>query len=40
MMARTAAYTGHEVSWEDTLKSTEVWDPKLDFENILKNQPK
>jgi predicted dehydrogenase len=40
MMARTAAYTGHEVSWEDTLKSTEVWDPKLDFGKILKNQPK
>jgi myo-inositol 2-dehydrogenase / D-chiro-inositol 1-dehydrogenase len=40
MMARTAAYTGHEVSWEETLKSTEVWDPHLDLEKILKNQAK
>src|SRR5215813_2788431 len=37
MMARTAAYTGREVAWEDTLKSTEVWDPKLDLEKIVKN---
>jgi len=40
MMARTAAYTGRELSWEDTLKSTEVWDPKLDLEKIVKNQAK
>jgi len=40
MMARTAAYTGREVSWEDTLKSSEVWDPKLDLEKIVKNQAK
>jgi len=38
MLARTAAYTGREVSWEDTLKSTEVWDPHLDLEKIVKNQ--
>jgi predicted dehydrogenase len=40
MMARTAAYTGHEVSWDDTLKSTEIWEPHLDLEKIVKNQAK
>jgi myo-inositol 2-dehydrogenase/D-chiro-inositol 1-dehydrogenase len=30
IMARTAAYLGREVSWEETLKSTESWDAKLD----------
>jgi hypothetical protein len=39
-MARTAAYTGHEVTWEDTLKSTEIWDARLDLKKILANQPK
>jgi len=40
IMARTAAYTGHEVTWEDTLKSTEIWDARLDLKKILANQPK
>ena len=40
VMARTAAYTGREVSWDDTLKSTEVWDPGLDLEKVVKNQAK
>src|SRR5579863_285647 len=40
MMARTAAYTGHEVSWDELLKSTEVWDPHLDLNKIVANQPK
>src|SRR5436189_2029852 len=31
MMARSAAYTGREVSWEELLKSKEVLDPKLDL---------
>jgi predicted dehydrogenase len=31
MMARTAAYTGREVSWDETLKSTEVWDSQIDL---------
>jgi len=31
IMARTAAYTGREVTWEETLKSTEVWDAKIDL---------
>src|SRR5215467_13629778 len=34
MMARTAAYTGREVSWEETLKSKEVWDAKLDLRKL------
>jgi myo-inositol 2-dehydrogenase / D-chiro-inositol 1-dehydrogenase len=34
MMARTAAYKGHEVTWDDTLKSTEVWDPKIDLSKL------
>src|SRR6478752_4488513 len=31
IMARTAAYTGREVTWEEVLKSKEVWDPKIDL---------
>jgi myo-inositol 2-dehydrogenase / D-chiro-inositol 1-dehydrogenase len=38
MMARTAAYTGREVSWEETLQSTEVWEPRLDLNKIVANQ--
>jgi hypothetical protein len=34
MMARTAAYTGQEVTWEETLKSTETWDPKIDLNKL------
>lgn len=34
IMARTAAYTGREISWEETLKSKEVWDPKIDLNNL------
>jgi predicted dehydrogenase len=34
MMVRTAAYTGHEVSWEETLKSSETWDPKIDLNKL------
>jgi predicted dehydrogenase len=34
MMARTAAYTGREVTWEETLKSTEKWDPKIDLNKL------
>ena len=40
MLARTAAYTGLEVSWDDTLKSTAVWDPHLDLNKIIANQPR
>src|SRR5437867_7889096 len=31
IMARTAAYKGHEVTWDETIKSTEVWDSKIDL---------
>jgi myo-inositol 2-dehydrogenase / D-chiro-inositol 1-dehydrogenase len=31
MMARTAAYAGREVTWEETMKSREVLDPKIDL---------
>src|SRR5262252_7467849 len=34
MMARTAAYTGRDVTWEETLKSKEVWDPKIDLHKL------
>src|SRR5467141_995339 len=34
MMARTAAYTGREVTWEETLKSKETWDPKIDLNKL------
>src|SRR5205823_9115918 len=34
MMARSAAYTGHEVSWEETMKSKEVWDSKIDLNKL------
>jgi myo-inositol 2-dehydrogenase / D-chiro-inositol 1-dehydrogenase len=34
MMARTAAYTGREVTWDETLKSKEVWDPKIDLKKL------
>ena len=34
MMARTAAYTGSEVSWDEILKSTDVWDAKIDLNKL------
>ena len=34
VMARTAAYKGHEVSWEQTLKSKKVLDPKIDLNKL------
>src|SRR5438477_8100320 len=34
MMARTAAYKGHEVTWDETIKSTEVWDSKIDLTKL------
>lgn len=34
MMARAAAYTGREVSWDETLKSKDVWDPKIDLNKL------
>ncbi len=34
MMARTAAYTGREITWEETLRSKEVWDAHLDLNKL------
>jgi myo-inositol 2-dehydrogenase / D-chiro-inositol 1-dehydrogenase len=34
MMARTAAYTGREVSWDELMKSHEVLDPKIDLNKL------
>jgi predicted dehydrogenase len=34
MMARTAAYTGRDISWDELLKSTEAWDPRLDLNKL------
>jgi myo-inositol 2-dehydrogenase / D-chiro-inositol 1-dehydrogenase len=34
MLARTAAYKGQEVTWDVLLKSTEVWDPKIDINKL------
>jgi len=34
MMARTAAYTGREVTWDELLKSTEVWDARLNLDRL------
>jgi myo-inositol 2-dehydrogenase/D-chiro-inositol 1-dehydrogenase len=34
MMARSAAYKGHEVTWDEQMKSTEVWDSKIDLNKL------
>ena len=34
MMARTAAYTGREVTWDEQMKSGEVWDSKINLEKL------
>jgi myo-inositol 2-dehydrogenase/D-chiro-inositol 1-dehydrogenase len=34
MMARTAAYTGREVGWDELMKSTKVLDPKIDLHTL------
>ena len=34
MMARTAAYTGREVMWDEQMKSSEVWDSKIDLNKL------
>ena len=33
-MARTAAYKGREVTWDELMKSKEVWDPKIDLNKL------
>jgi myo-inositol 2-dehydrogenase/D-chiro-inositol 1-dehydrogenase len=34
MMARTAAYTGREVTWEELMKSKEEWESKIDLNRL------
>ena len=34
MMARNAAYSQREINWDELMKSTEVYDPKLDLEKL------
>src|SRR5690242_3501460 len=34
MMARAAAYTGREVTWDELMKSTDVLDPKIDLNKL------
>ena len=34
MMARSAAYSGREVTWDELMKSTEVWDPRIDLNKL------
>jgi myo-inositol 2-dehydrogenase/D-chiro-inositol 1-dehydrogenase len=34
MMARSAAYKEREVSWDELIKSTELWDPKIDLNKL------
>jgi predicted dehydrogenase len=34
MMARTAAYTGKEVTWEEQMASEEKWDSKIDLNKL------
>jgi len=35
IMARTAAYTGREITWEEALRSKEVWDAHLDLNKLV-----
>jgi predicted dehydrogenase len=34
MLGRTAAYTGEPVTWDELLKSKEVYDPKMDWKQF------
>jgi myo-inositol 2-dehydrogenase/D-chiro-inositol 1-dehydrogenase len=34
ILARSAAYQGHELSWDELMKSTEVLDPKIDLNKL------
>ena len=34
MLARTAAYTGHEVTWDEMMKSREVFEPGIDLKKL------
>ena len=34
ILGRTAAYTGRKVTWDELMKSNEVWDPKIDLKQF------
>jgi predicted dehydrogenase len=34
ILGRTAAYTGHEVTWDELLRSDEAWDARIDLNNL------
>ncbi|HYN02133.1 MAG TPA: hypothetical protein VE359_06795 [Vicinamibacteria bacterium] len=34
ILGRMAAYTGKEVTWDQMMKSKEVWDPKMDWKQF------
>ena len=34
ILARTAAYKGHEITWDDLMKSTEVLEPGIDLNKL------
>ena len=34
MLARTAAYKGHEITWDEIMNSTETMDPKIDLNKL------
>jgi len=34
ILARTAAYKGHEITWDEMMKSTDVLDPKIDLNKL------
>lgn len=36
ILGRTAAYTGRELTWDEMMKSSEAWDPKMDFAQVAK----
>jgi len=34
MLARTAAYTGNPVTWDDLMGSKEVWESNIDLNKL------
>ncbi len=34
ILGRTAAYTGHEVTWDELLRSDAAWDARIDLNNL------
>jgi hypothetical protein len=34
MLGRQAAYGGHSITWDELLRSQEVWDAKIDVRKL------